>query len=168
MLGSIVFGETFFFPCLPLPAYLSVVPSLLHMEFQSSFFRVPLATPLALLPYLPLSHWYPARTNCPHSQNAFLHLMAFIHLSRLSSLFSSSGTYDLNNGKSRGKEKGDNRKRSSRKKRKTKKRERVPFADSQLYHTMLKLMGNGSLFSASDPFTSICTQFSQMERGDVH
>lgn len=28
-------------------------------------------------------------------------------------------------------------------------------------------MGNGSLFSASDPFTSICTQFSQMERGDV-
>lgn len=94
--------------------------------------------------------------------------MAFTHLSRLSCLFSSSGTYDLNNRKSTGKEKGDNRKRSSRKKRKTKKRERVPFADSQLYHTMLKLMGNGSLFSASDPFTSICTQFSQMERGDVH
>lgn len=47
------------------------------------------------------------------------------------------------------------------------KRRRVPFADSQLYHTMLKLMGNGSLFSASDPFTSICTQFFQMERGDV-
>lgn len=134
------------------------------MAIQSSFFRVPLVTPLALLPHLPLSHWYPARTHCPHSPNAFLPLMAFTHLSKLSCSFSSSGTYDLNNGKSRGKEKGDNRKRSSRKKRKTKKRERVPFADSQLYHTMLKLMGNGSLFSASDPFTSICTQFSQMER----
>lgn len=36
-------------------------------------------------------------------------------------------------------------KRSSRTKRKTKKRERVPFADSQLYHTTLELMGNGSL-----------------------
>lgn len=155
-------------PCFPLPAYLSVVPSLLHMAIQSSFFRAPLPTPLALPPHLPLSHWWLARTHFgPHSQSPFLPVMALTHLSRLSCLFSSSGTHDLNDGKSRGKEKGDNRKRNSRKKRKTKKRERVPFADSQLYHTMLKLMGNGSLFSASDPFISICTQFSQMERGDV-
>lgn len=127
---GLVLGTPFFFAlnicppfALPLPAYLSVVPSLLHVAIQSSFFRVPLATPLALLPYLPLSHWYPARIHCPHSQNSFLPLMAFTPLSRLSCLFSFSGTYDLNNGKSRGKEKGDNRKRSSRKKRKTKKRE---------------------------------------------
>jgi len=67
------------------------------------------------------SHWSPARTHCPHSQNALLPLMAFTRLSRLWCLVSSSGTYDLKGGKIRAKEKGDNGKSSSRKKRKTKK-----------------------------------------------
>lgn len=102
------------------------------------------------------------------SQNALLPLMAFTCLSRLCCSFSSSGTYYLNNGKSRVKGKGDNGKRSSRKKRQAKKeKEGVPFVDSQLYHTTLELMGNGSPFSESDPFASICTQFSQMESADV-
>lgn len=75
------------------------------------------------------------------------------------------------------KEGRDNGKRSSRKREtkdqkgllrpKRRERERVLFADSQLYHTSLELMGNGSPFSASDPFASVCTQFSQMESGDV-
>lgn len=167
MLGWIDFGETFLLCPLSLCLHIcqwcphSCTQQFSHPSSESLWLE-----PLALLPHLPLSHWYPARTHCPHSQNAFLPLLAFTHLSRLSCSFS-SGTHDLNDGKSRGKEKGDNMKRSSRKKRQTKKRERVPFADSQLYHTMLKLLGNESLFSASDPFTSIRTQFSQMERGDV-
>lgn len=162
MLGWVGFGEDFSLFPVSLCLYICQwYPHFCIWPSSHRLFRVHLVTPLALPPYLPLSHCSLARTRCPHSQNALLPLLAFTCLSRLCcsfSSFSSSGTCDLNDGKSRVKEKGDNGKRSSRKKRKTiKERERVPFVDSQLYHTTLELMGNGSPLSASDPFASICT-----------
>lgn len=169
MWGWVGFGEAFFLCPVSLCLYVCQwYPHSCIWQISHCLFRLHLVKALALPPHLPLSHCYPARTHCPCSQNALLPLMAFTRHSRLCCSFSSSGTYDLNNGKSRVKEKGDNEKRSSRKKQKTKKeRERVPFADSQLSQTTLELMGNESLFSASDPFASICTQFSQMDSGDV-
>ena len=120
MLGWVGFGEAFFLCPVSLCLYVCQwYPHSCIWPLSHRLFRLHLVTSLALPPHLPLSHCSPARTHCPHNQNALPPLMAFTRLSRLRCSFSSSGTYDLNDGKSRVKEKGDNGKRSSRKKRKT-------------------------------------------------